>query len=482
MFYHLQQKGRFPEFLAKFYFAEILLGIEYLHSKKIVYRDLKPENVLIDVDGHIKLADFGLSKIFKPQERSFSYCGSPEYMCPEILKREGHNHMVDYYTMGALLYEMLTGLPPFYTNNKSEMTKRILESELTYPSNLNPVVVNLIARLLERNPQKRLGSQRGMEEIKAHEWCRDVEWDIVQQKRLTPLWKPRLDQSNFDPEFTQLPLNFDENQFKRALQGDREFSFYYESPVQSLTVTEHSIYASNPDLGSFINNNEDLKLQSGSSKQLLEHFFLQKTQKERQPTIMLTAKDFEEIYQSQKLKMQINMQTAFPIGSDSVLLSDDSKVVLDSALEGNFRGFSFFGESADEKEVKNQLIKYNKLRNMLNARLKKIQDEEGAIRAEHLRDISLSSPDSSVSLGTGTVLPTPPIMEEQSSSRYSIPSGYQRRPPTSNNERNEQSFVTSGGSPIFQQIKAQGMVDRKQKQALIMNKLMHEHRTMFKSF
>lgn len=137
--------------MAKFYFAEILLGLEFLHSKNIVYRDLKPENVLIDVDGHIKLADFGLSKIFKNEERSFSFCGSPEYMCPEILKREGHNHMVDYYTLGALLFEMLTGLPPFYTNNRGEMTKRILESELTYPAHLSPIVVNLISKLLERN-------------------------------------------------------------------------------------------------------------------------------------------------------------------------------------------------------------------------------------------------------------------------------------------------------------------------------------------
>lgn len=149
MFYHLQKNGRFPEFLAKFYFAEILLGIEFLHSKNIVYRDLKPENVLIEVDGHIKLADFGLSKQFKRDERSFSYCGSPEYMCPEILKREGHNHMVDYYTLGAILYEMLTGLPPFYTNNKSEMTKRILDAELTFPSHVNPEAVSLMTALLE---------------------------------------------------------------------------------------------------------------------------------------------------------------------------------------------------------------------------------------------------------------------------------------------------------------------------------------------
>lgn len=89
-------------------------------------------------------------------------------MCPEILKREGHNHTVDYYTLGALLFEMLTGLPPYYTNNKSEMTKRILESELTYPSHLNPEAVSLMRSLLERNPYKRLGSKNGVEEIKQH--------------------------------------------------------------------------------------------------------------------------------------------------------------------------------------------------------------------------------------------------------------------------------------------------------------------------
>jgi len=188
-----------------------------LHSKNIVYRDLKPENVLIDVDGHIKIADFGLSKIFKLDERSHSFCGSPEYMCPEILKREGHNHMVDYYTLGAILFEMLTGLPPYYTNNKCEMTKRILESELTFPSHMNPVVVSLISRLLERNPAKRLGSVNGIEEIKQHEWCEDIDWDMIYHKKITAPWKPRLDKSNFDPEYTQLPLNFDESKFKRAL-------------------------------------------------------------------------------------------------------------------------------------------------------------------------------------------------------------------------------------------------------------------------
>lgn len=127
--------------------------------------------MLIDTDGHLKLADFGLSKIFKIGESSFSFCGSPEYMCPEILKREGHNHMVDFYTLGAILYEMLTGLPPYYTNKKSDMPRRIIESELTFPANLNPVVVNLMRGLLEKNPSKRLGSKNGILEIREHEWC-----------------------------------------------------------------------------------------------------------------------------------------------------------------------------------------------------------------------------------------------------------------------------------------------------------------------
>jgi serine/threonine protein kinase len=161
MFYHLQSNGRFPEFLSKFYFAEILLGIEFLHSKSIVYRDLKPENVLIDIDGHIKIADFGLSKILT-QTRSYSFCGSPEYMCPEILRRDGHNHMVDYYTLGAILFEMLTGLPPYYTINKGEMTRSILEANLVYPEHVNKEAVDLISKLLVRNPNERLGSKGGV--------------------------------------------------------------------------------------------------------------------------------------------------------------------------------------------------------------------------------------------------------------------------------------------------------------------------------
>jgi len=120
LFYLLHKRGKLPEHVAKFYFSEILLGIEYLHSKGIVYRDLKPENVLIDIDGHIKLADFGLSKILETKSSlTNSFCGSPEYMSPEMLLGSGHSFGVDYYSLGAILFEMLTGLPPHYSTDQN---------------------------------------------------------------------------------------------------------------------------------------------------------------------------------------------------------------------------------------------------------------------------------------------------------------------------------------------------------------------------
>jgi serum/glucocorticoid-regulated kinase 2 len=124
----LSKYRRFPEPIAKFYFAEILLGIEYLHANNIMYRDLKPENILIDIDGHVRITDFGLSKDkFTKRTRTFSFCGSPEYMSPEMLSQEFHTRMVDFYSLGAILYEMLTGLPPHYSENRDEMYANIVE-------------------------------------------------------------------------------------------------------------------------------------------------------------------------------------------------------------------------------------------------------------------------------------------------------------------------------------------------------------------
>jgi serine/threonine protein kinase len=114
MFFHLGKVQKFTEDQAKFYFAELLLGLEHLHSLDVAYRDIKPENILIDIDGHVKIADFGLSKIIQKKQRSYSFCGSPEYMCPEILLGQGHDRRADIYCIGALLYELVVGFPPHF--------------------------------------------------------------------------------------------------------------------------------------------------------------------------------------------------------------------------------------------------------------------------------------------------------------------------------------------------------------------------------
>lgn len=121
-FFHLSQNGRLDEDIARFYFCEVLLALEYLHEEGIIYRDLKPENILLGEDGHVVLTDFGLSKLgFDKHTLSYSFCGSPEYMSPEMLEETGHGFAMDIYSLGALLYEFLTGLPPYYSQDREEL-------------------------------------------------------------------------------------------------------------------------------------------------------------------------------------------------------------------------------------------------------------------------------------------------------------------------------------------------------------------------
>jgi serum/glucocorticoid-regulated kinase 2 len=162
LFYHLKKEGRFSEERVRLYAAEILLALEHLHSLNIIYRDLKPENILLDAQGHIRLADFGLSKILNdPDAQASTFCGTPEYLAPEILNGSGHGIPVDWWSLGTLICEMLTGLPPFYSQNLNSMYEKILKAELKLtsdPNILSPDARNLIQALLQRDPHKRLGS------------------------------------------------------------------------------------------------------------------------------------------------------------------------------------------------------------------------------------------------------------------------------------------------------------------------------------
>ena len=136
---------------ARFYFIQILYGLMHLHQQNIIYRDLKPENLLINYDGHIKIADFGLSKIgLGNRDVTYSFCGSTEYMPPEMIQKSGHNYGVDFYTLGALLYELVTGLPPFYSRNQDEIRQAIVNDELTFPDyvTLSSEIKNLLTGLL----------------------------------------------------------------------------------------------------------------------------------------------------------------------------------------------------------------------------------------------------------------------------------------------------------------------------------------------
>ncbi|KAJ3201781.1 hypothetical protein HDU82_007874 [Entophlyctis luteolus] len=213
LFHHLQLEGRFSEERAKIYAAELLSALDCLHSHGIIYRDLKPENILLDCTGHIALCDFGLCKFNMVEgSKTSTFCGTPEYLAPEILLGQGYTKSVDWWTLGILIYEMLVGLPPFYDENQAEMYKRIVSDELRFPSELianNPAVIDLITKarplLLDRDPKSRLGAD-GAGSIKAHEFFADINWQRLNARKYKPVFRPEVknnaDTSNFDQEFT----------------------------------------------------------------------------------------------------------------------------------------------------------------------------------------------------------------------------------------------------------------------------------------
>lgn len=210
LFFHLKREKRFSEPRVKLYAAELFLALDHIHKHNVVYRDLKPENVLMDREGHVLLTDFGLAKILSNQDRTHTFCGTPEYLAPEVLLQQGHGKPVDWWSYGTLIYEMLIGIPPFYSENTQEMYDMILHSELLLPDQLlSKEVQDLLIRLLARDPRKRLGSgERGSDEIKFHPWFADINWEDVYNRKVKPQFVPIVkadtDTAYFDDEFTRL--------------------------------------------------------------------------------------------------------------------------------------------------------------------------------------------------------------------------------------------------------------------------------------
>jgi len=189
----IRRELRVSENIARIYVAEIILALEALHKRDIVFRDLKPDNVVLDEDGHALLTDFGLSKEGMIDNiLTKSFCGSVAYMAPEVLKKAGHGKSVDWYLLGVLLYELVVGQIPYFNRNREQLFKNIQEAKLQFPDFLSVQLKNLLGLLLERNPQKRLGAgKEDAEEIKRHAWFTGLNWEDVLQRKLTPP-KPRI--------------------------------------------------------------------------------------------------------------------------------------------------------------------------------------------------------------------------------------------------------------------------------------------------
>ncbi|XP_065225876.1 ribosomal protein S6 kinase 2 beta isoform X3 [Planococcus citri] len=207
LFTRLSKEVMFTEEDVKFYLAELALALNHLHSLGIIYRDLKPENILLDADGHISLTDFGLSKLPLNDQKTYSFCGTVEYMAPEVVNRKGHSFAADWWSFGVLMYEMLTGTLPFQGPNRKDTMSQILRAKLGMPQNLSPEAQALLRVLFKRNPANRLGSGAdGMNEIKTHPFFSTIDWDKLYHKQIEPPFKPAVSRADdayyFDSEFT----------------------------------------------------------------------------------------------------------------------------------------------------------------------------------------------------------------------------------------------------------------------------------------
>nr|XP_061798964.1 ribosomal protein S6 kinase alpha-1 isoform X1 [Nerophis lumbriciformis] len=208
LFTRLSKEVMFTEEDVKFYLAELALGLDHLHSLGIMYRDLKPENILLDEEGHIKLTDFGLCKEgIDHHEKAYSFCGTVEYMAPEVVSRAGHTHSADWWSFGVLMFEMLTGSLPFHGKDRKETMNMILKARLGMPQFLSAEAQSLLRALFKRNPGNRLGSgPDGAEEIKRHGWFSNIDWNKLFRREVKPPFKPAVarpdDTFYFDSEFT----------------------------------------------------------------------------------------------------------------------------------------------------------------------------------------------------------------------------------------------------------------------------------------
>jgi len=212
LFFHLQKERSFSEDRSRFYAAEIGSALGYMHSQDILYRDLKPENLLLDREGHIVLTDFGLCKEqLTTKDTTGTFCGTPEYLAPEVITRQPYGMPIDWWCFGCVLYEMMYGLPPFYSRDVKQMYQKIVNDTLTFKPRATTHAKSLLRALLQKKPDRRMGSSaRDFEEIKEHEFFRPINWQRLYARDIKPPFNPKVadeqDLKNIDPSFKSEPL------------------------------------------------------------------------------------------------------------------------------------------------------------------------------------------------------------------------------------------------------------------------------------